>query len=66
MTTERFLRLRQVSDITGLPQSSIYEAISQGNFPRQVRLGQHRVAWLESEIREWQLERISERDEVAA
>ena len=66
MTTERFLRIGQVRDITGLPQSSIYEAVAKGEFPRQVRLGPQRVAWVESEIRQWQANRIAERDEAAA
>jgi prophage regulatory protein len=64
MTTERFLRIRQVRDITGLPQSSIYEAITKSEFPRQVRLGRQRVGWLESEIRAWQNARIAERDDA--
>jgi prophage regulatory protein len=64
--TERFLRLRQVRDITSLPPSSIYEAIQKGEFPKQVKLGAYRVGWVEREIRDWQQARIAERDEAFA
>jgi prophage regulatory protein len=66
MTAETFLRIRDVHRITGLPTSSIYELMSKGRFPRQVRLGPQRVCWVEAEILEWQRARIAERDEAAA
>jgi prophage regulatory protein len=64
--TERFLRIREVKRITGLPTSSLYEAIAAGDFPKQIRLGTKRVGWIEREILEWQKARIAERDEAAA
>jgi prophage regulatory protein len=64
--TERFLRIREVGNITGLPVSSIYELMAKGKFPRQVRLGPQRVCWVEAEILEWQRARIVERDEATA
>ena len=33
-----------------------------GQFPKRVRLGQNRVAWLLSEVEEWIEERIALRD----
>jgi len=33
-----------------------------GQFPSRVRLGQNRVAWVETEVDDWIMERISERD----
>ena len=36
-----------------------------GKFPKRVRLGQARVAWVEAEIDEWINERIAERDALA-
>ena len=33
-----------------------------GKFPKRVRLGQGRVAWVEEEIDEWIKQRIAERD----
>ena len=36
-----------------------------GKFPKRVRLGQGRVAWLEDEVDDWIEERIAERDTLA-
>ena len=62
--TQRFLRRREVESITGLPRSSLYDLMKAGRFPRPVPLNDegHAVAWVESEISEWQEERIAERE----
>jgi len=62
MKPKRFLRVRQVTEVTGLPPSSIYDEVKKGRFPKQVPIGPHRVAWIEDEIEAWQQARISERD----
>jgi prophage regulatory protein len=36
-----------------------------GRFPKRVRLGQGRVAWVEDEINDWIKARIAERDATA-
>jgi len=63
--TQRILRQPRVSDITGLPRSTIYQRIAEGTFPRPVPLGGRKVGWLESEIIAWQREREAERDTPA-
>ncbi len=50
---ERFLRLSNVKNRTGLSRSTIYFNISIGTFPRPVSLGARCVGWLESEIDTW-------------
>lgn len=62
----RFLRKKQVREVTGLPDSSIYAEMAKGAFPKPVRLSANRVAWLEDDIAAWQAERLAERDQVAA
>lgn len=47
------LRLPAVRARTGLSRSTIYLAISDGTFPRSIRLGARAVGWLESEITDW-------------
>ena len=47
------LRLPQVKTRVGLSRSSIYLAISQGKFPKPVRLGARSVGWLEAEVEAW-------------
>jgi prophage regulatory protein len=63
--SKTFLRLRGVTKKTGLPPSSIYEGVKQGWFPKQVPLSEHRVAWVEEEIDQWQAARIAARDKGA-
>lgn len=58
---ERFLRLSEVIERTGLSRSAIYLSISQGNFPANINLGARSVAWLESEIDTWMQNRINQR-----
>jgi prophage regulatory protein len=40
----------------------VLRKVADGSFPRPVRLGERRVAWVENEIIEWEQERIEERD----
>ena len=58
----RFLRLKKVIEITGLSRSSIYKNITEGQFPRSVSLGGRSVAWLDSEVEKWVMERVEARD----
>ncbi|EHL6038016.1 AlpA family transcriptional regulator [Escherichia coli] len=53
MTSQRFLRLAQVMDKTGLKRSQIYAYMKTGDFPKSVKIGPSSVAWLESEIDDW-------------
>ncbi len=58
----RIIRLKEVIDSTGLARSTIYKYITEGTFPKPVSLGNRCVGWIESEIHDWILERIEERD----
>jgi prophage regulatory protein len=55
---ERALRLRQVSQLTGLGRSMIYQMQAEGRFPQRIKLGERAVRWLESEVRDWLATRI--------
>ena len=59
---ERFLRRREVEQITGLGRSTIYEKMAAGEFPKPVPLSGGAVGWIESEIANWQATRIALRD----
>jgi prophage regulatory protein len=56
---DSILRLPVVKTRTGLSRSTIYLRVSQGRFPRPVRLGERAVGWLEDEIQSWLTERIA-------
>lgn len=58
----RIIRLKQVTDSTGLARSTIYKYIAEGNFPKPVSLGERSVGWVEKEVHDWILDRIEERD----
>ncbi len=49
----KFLKLHQVMAITGLSRSSIYLAVAEGRFPKQIALGARSVAWASNEIEDW-------------
>jgi prophage regulatory protein len=52
------LRLPDVKRSTGLSRSTIYLRITQGTFPKPVRLGGRTVGWLEAEVQQWLQRRI--------
>ena len=58
----RILRLQDVITATGLSRSTLYKYISEGTFPKPVSLGDRCVGWVESEVHDWILARIEERD----
>jgi prophage regulatory protein len=51
--SERLIRLRQVIEMTGRSRTAIYDDISQGKFPRPVKIGPRASAWKLSSIRSW-------------
>jgi prophage regulatory protein len=63
---KRFIRRQDLPHITGIPQSTIYQMISDGKFPKPVRLSPRLVGWVEKEIQDWMEARIAERDGARA
>jgi prophage regulatory protein len=55
---ETLLRQKQVRELTGLANSTIYLYISQGRFPRPIRIGTRAVAYTRSSINRWMQEKI--------
>lgn len=58
----KMIRVEDVSNLTSLGKSTIYKYIKEGTFPKQVSLGERCVAWVESEVQDWILAKIDERD----
>ena len=58
----KLMKIKEVMDCTGLGRSTLYNYISEGLFPKPVSLGARSVAWVESEVEEWILEKIEQRD----
>lgn len=59
--SERFLRLNEVMEKTGLKRSTIYNQMNKGEFPKSISITANSVAWLESEINSWIEEKINQR-----
>ncbi|MBX3618632.1 MAG: AlpA family transcriptional regulator [Rhizobacter sp.] len=54
---ERYLRRREVCEITGLATSTLYRLMNEGLFMRPHTLGPKCVGWPESAVRQWCAER---------
>ena len=64
----RMLPLKQVMYHTGLGSTTIYDMLDKkskrydASFPIQVKLSKGRVAWVESEIAQWLINKIEARN----
>jgi prophage regulatory protein len=54
----------EVIKAVSLSRQEIWRRRRSGDFPRPVKLGGRRIAYLKSEIDEWIADRIAERDET--
>ena len=62
---DRVLRRKEVVSMVGLGTTKIYELISEGRFPKPIKLSVRSVGWLESEIQAWIKEQAEKREGVA-
>lgn len=51
--TETLLRRADVEQRTGFSRSTIYRLMSDGEFPRPLRIGRQAVRWRASDIDTW-------------
>ena len=58
----KLLKKKAVCEMVSYSPAHVDRLEASGLFPRRVRLGQQRVAWVESEIQDWIAQRIAERD----
>lgn len=62
----RIIRRPEVSRLTGLGKSALYQRMEQGHFPRCIKIGERTVGWVESEVLSWIQEQVDRRDEGKA
>jgi prophage regulatory protein len=64
MYPKQIVSKKELRTVCGIPYSPqhIARLEAAGQFPKRIRLGQNRVAWLLSEVEEWLNERIAKRD----
>lgn len=59
---EQMLTLRDVVSRTTFSKTHIYRLINAGEFPRPVKIGPHRVAFVEREVDAWVRNRVQGRE----
>nr|WP_284465595.1 AlpA family transcriptional regulator [Diaphorobacter nitroreducens] len=57
----RILRLPAVSELTGLPRSTLYLYMSKGLFPKPIKLGARSVGWVQDEVNQWLRQKVESR-----
>jgi prophage regulatory protein len=62
MSPLELISLQEVTDLVRYRRTTIYRLIRRGLFPRQVRLGDRKVAWVRSEVEAWLLSRLEARN----
>lgn len=55
----RFLRLPEVTRITGLSKATVYRQAKAGEFPSPRKIGARASAWLSNEVEAWMTERLA-------
>lgn len=60
---ERIIRMKEVSHITGLSKSTIYQYMDEGKFPQSFSLGGQMRGWSLSSVSLWVRERINSNNE---
>jgi len=59
----RFIRLSDVQEVVPYSASHIWRLEQAGKFPKRVRIGANRVAWVADEIQTWIIQRVHSRDQ---
>ncbi len=58
----KVLSKRELTEMVGLSYPTLWRLMRRGEFPKPVPLSENRVAWLESEVSKWLVERVQARD----
>jgi prophage regulatory protein len=61
-TVPRLITRRELRAIIPYTPQHILRLEKKGHFPRRIKVGPNRVAWLQSEVEQWIAKRVSERD----
>lgn len=61
----RLLKRTEVSKVTSLGKTSLYELMKAGEFPKPINIGARRVAWLQSDVENWITERLAQAGRAA-
>jgi len=56
------IKINDVKRMTTFSESTIYRLMSQGKFPKQVKLAERSCGWVESEVLEYLNKKIGNRN----
>ena len=62
-SVKKFIVLPKVQEIVPYSASHIWRLERSGKFPKRIRLGGNRVAWLQSEVESWVEGKIAARSD---
>lgn len=62
----RLMRIKDVSEKTGISRTKIYLLIQQGQFPPPLKMGSRIALWPESDVNGWITELVQKSKGVAA
>ena len=49
----KLLKAKDVSELTSISRSHLHRLAREGKFPKPIKIGENRSAWLESEVQDW-------------
>ena len=49
----KLIRKEELCEMVGMPYRTIHKLISEGRFPKAVKISSRMVAWREQDIRDW-------------
>lgn len=56
-----FLRIRDVTALTGISRASVYRLAAAGEFPKPLKLSERASAWVRTEVETWVQAKIANR-----
>lgn len=64
-TNNTLILSAEISELIPYSQNHLRRLEAKGQFPKRIRIGENRVAWVEAEVEAWIEERINARPEGA-
>lgn len=53
MASYKLLKAQAVADLTSMSRSHLHRLARDGKFPKPIKIGENRSAWLETDVQEW-------------
>ena len=61
----KILRINEVTNLTGLSNSSIYKQVRQNQFPQSIKLTARATGWDSREVEKWITNKINKNKDLA-